>query len=38
MGWPSDDRRYADVATFGASRLMGHALLKWLAASGDSAD
>ena len=23
MGWPSADRRYADVATFGASRLMG---------------
>jgi beta-N-acetylhexosaminidase len=38
MGWPSDDRRYADVATFGASRLMGSALLKWLAAKGDSAD
>jgi beta-N-acetylhexosaminidase len=31
MGWPSADRRYADVATFGASRLMGHALLGWLA-------
>ncbi len=30
MGWPSDDRRYADVATFGASRLMGRALLSWL--------
>jgi beta-N-acetylhexosaminidase len=30
MGWPSDDRRYADVATFGASLLMGHVLLKWL--------
>jgi len=27
MGWPSDDRRYADVATFGSSRLMGAALL-----------
>ena len=27
MGWPSDDRRYADVATFGASCLMGQALL-----------
>jgi beta-N-acetylhexosaminidase len=27
MGWPSDDRRYADVATFGASRLLGAALL-----------
>jgi beta-N-acetylhexosaminidase len=32
MGWPSGDRRYADVATFGASRLMGRVLLKWLAA------
>ena len=30
MGWPSADRRYADVATFGASRLMGAALLGWL--------
>jgi beta-N-acetylhexosaminidase len=30
MGWPSADRRYADVATFGASRLMGAVLLKWL--------
>jgi beta-N-acetylhexosaminidase len=31
MGWPSADRRYANVATFGASRLMGDVLLKWLA-------
>ena len=31
MGWPSDDRRYADVATFGASRLVGRALLTYLA-------
>src|SRR5215212_2064073 len=31
MGWPSDDRCYADVATFGASPLMGRALLSWLA-------
>jgi beta-N-acetylhexosaminidase len=31
MGWPSEDRRYADMATFGASLLMGRALLKWLA-------
>jgi beta-N-acetylhexosaminidase len=31
MGWPSADRRYADVATFGASRLMGDVLLRWLA-------
>ena len=30
MGWPSEDRRYADVATFGASLLMGRALLNWL--------
>ena len=27
MGWPSDDRRYADIATFGASRHVGQALL-----------
>jgi beta-N-acetylhexosaminidase len=26
MGWPSDDRRYADIATFGASRYLGTAL------------
>jgi beta-N-acetylhexosaminidase len=32
MGWPSADRRYADVATFGASRLMGRVLMNWLAA------
>jgi beta-N-acetylhexosaminidase len=30
MGWPSADRGYADLATFGASRLMGRVLLKWL--------
>jgi beta-N-acetylhexosaminidase len=30
MGWPSDDRAYADVATFGASRLVGRALLSYL--------
>jgi len=35
MGWPSDDRRYADVATFGASALMGRALLSWLGLGGD---
>ena len=29
MGWPSDDRRYADIATFGASRHVGQALLAW---------
>ena len=34
MGWPSDDRRYADVATFGASRVMGKALLTFLANDG----
>jgi beta-N-acetylhexosaminidase len=33
MGWSSADRRYADVATFGASRLMGEVLLRWLARS-----
>ena len=37
MGWPSDDRRYADVATFGASRLMGRVLLKWLVSEADPA-
>ncbi len=31
MGWPSDDRRYADIATFSASRLVGRALLTYLA-------
>jgi beta-N-acetylhexosaminidase len=30
MGWPSDDRAYADIATFGASRLLGAALLHLL--------
>jgi beta-N-acetylhexosaminidase len=30
MGWPSDDRAYADIATFGASRLVGRALLELL--------
>ena len=30
MGWPSDDRSYADIATFGASRLVGRALLRLL--------
>ena len=30
MGWPSADRRYAEVATYGASFLMGRVLLKWL--------
>jgi beta-N-acetylhexosaminidase len=30
MGWPGVDRQYADVATFGASRHVGRALLAWL--------
>ncbi len=30
MGWPGDDRAYADVATFGASRHTSDALLSWL--------
>ncbi|NNC11731.1 beta-N-acetylhexosaminidase [Planctomonas sp. JC2975] len=30
MGWPADDRAYADVATFGGSRLMGRALMAFL--------
>lgn len=30
MGWPSDDRAYADVCTFGASRLVGRALMDLL--------
>jgi beta-N-acetylhexosaminidase len=30
MGWPGDDRAYADLATFGASRQVGRALLAWL--------
>ena len=33
MGWPSDDLAYADIATYGASRLAGRALLELLAAS-----
>lgn len=35
MGWPSDDRAYADVATFGASRSVGSSLLALL--DGDAA-
>jgi len=30
MGWPSDGRLYADVATFGSSRLVGRVLAEWL--------
>lgn len=26
MGWPDDDRSYADIATFGASKFIGEAL------------
>lgn len=32
MGWPSDDRAYADVATFGASAHTSRALEAWLSA------
>ncbi len=32
LGWPGDDRAYADVATFGSSRHVGRALLAWLEA------
>jgi beta-N-acetylhexosaminidase len=32
MGWPSPDRAYADIATFGASRFVGEALLRLLEA------
>ncbi|MEJ3404322.1 beta-N-acetylhexosaminidase [Rathayibacter sp. YIM 133350] len=37
MGWPSDDRRYADIATFGASRGLGRALLALLDVPGHAA-
>jgi len=30
MGWPGDNRQYADIATFGASAQVGDALLDWL--------
>ena len=30
MGWPDAERRYADIVTWGASRLMGSVLLDWL--------
>ncbi|WP_394768611.1 beta-N-acetylhexosaminidase [Lacisediminihabitans sp.] len=36
MGWPGDDRAYADVATFGGSRHVGRALLAWLEARADA--
>lgn len=35
MGWPADDRAYADIATFGASRLVGSALLVWFASNAE---
>lgn len=34
MGWPSDDRRYADLATFGASRIVGDAVIALVDAAG----
>jgi len=34
LGWPSPDRAYADVATFGASRRVGQALRGWLSRTG----
>jgi beta-N-acetylhexosaminidase len=40
MGWPSSDRRYADIATFGASRHTTNALVALIseaAATSDSA-
>ncbi|MGW9632326.1 glycoside hydrolase family 3 protein [Agromyces sp. NPDC055520] len=30
MGWPSNDRAYADVSTFGASRLVGEAVIEFV--------
>ncbi|HET6671824.1 MAG TPA: glycoside hydrolase family 3 N-terminal domain-containing protein [Agromyces sp.] len=33
MGWPAADRALADIATFGASRLVGAALIDLIAAS-----
>ncbi|GAA1510239.1 beta-N-acetylhexosaminidase [Agromyces terreus] len=37
MGWPSNDRAYADVATFGASRLLGRTLLSFVGAALETA-
>lgn len=34
MGWPSDDRGYADIATFGASRIVGDAVIALVDAAG----
>ncbi len=33
MGWPSPDRAYADIATFGASRYAGQALIRFIGGS-----
>jgi beta-N-acetylhexosaminidase len=33
MGWPSSDRAYADIATFGASRFAGRALIRFIGGS-----
>lgn len=30
MGWPDNQRHYADIATFGASRVVGEALIDFL--------
>lgn len=38
MGWPGDDRGYADVATFGASAHVGEALFDWLDRAGTGED
>jgi beta-N-acetylhexosaminidase len=37
MGWPGEDRRYADIVTFGASRAVGRALLALLDGSSSEA-
>lgn len=37
MGWPSTDREYADIATFGGSRLVGRALAQLLTRQSDAA-
>jgi beta-N-acetylhexosaminidase len=34
MGWPAPDRAYADIATFGASRYAGEALLRLIGGRG----
>lgn len=32
MGWPSNDRAFADVATYGSSRLVGEAVIEFIGA------